>query len=147
MSIKQPMHCDNLGAYFSAYLTNMPKSEIEKLPESEKVKTYVAAVQKDQKAFEFEEQQSAKKFLKGARLALYPPGMNIVRHSKGIKLPETKHMSYKHALEFVSTATETFHQAFEVVDDTGNTVNRILKASYNFKRHRPCTFNIGQKTI
>lgn len=134
VSIKQPTECDNLGAYFSAYLTNMPKERIEELPDVEKTKAYVAAVQKDKKLFEFENIQN-KKYIKGARLALYPPAMNIVRHSKGIKQPVIQRMSYREALELVAGATQTFTQAYEILGDTGETVNRILKSSYNFKRH------------
>lgn len=61
---------DNLGAYLSAYLGDIPVSEysgdITKAP----IKTV-----------------KGKKYIKGGRLSLYPVGTNIYRHSRGIKKP------------------------------------------------------------
>ena len=75
-----------------------------------------------------------KKFVKGGRLFLYPPGMNIIRTSRGVKRPQVEYMSREQAQKKVSSAKETFSCAFEIVSDDGQIVNRISKAYYNSKR-------------
>lgn len=136
VSIKQPKNCDNLGAYFSAYLSNMPAEDIDGLPEKEQIKALVAAATVGTIEAEdvVTEAGISKKVIKGARLSMYPPGMNIYRHSRGIKKPEVIRTTYAMAREHLAEAKETYSQAFEIVDDVGNCKNRILKASYNSKR-------------
>lgn len=133
VNIKEPENCDNLGAYFTAYLTNMSIEEIENISDKEKINAYVAA---SITATTEPVQVQDKKILKGARLALYPPGFNIIRHSRGIKDPEVIRTSYGIAMEYLADATETYCQSFEILDNEGETINRILKASYNFKRKK-----------
>lgn len=136
VSIKQPKNCDNLGAYFSAYLSNVPVEDIQRLPTLEQTKAYVAAscVGSVEPEDVVSEDGTSKKVIKGARLAMYPPGMHIYRHSKGIKKPEVVRTTYDKARAYLADSTETFSQAYEIVDEAGNCVNRILKASYNSKR-------------
>ena len=133
VNIKEPKNCDNLGAYFTAYLTNMSTEEIEKVSAEEKIHAYVAA---SITATTEPVQIQDKKILKGARLALYPPGINIIRHSRGIKYPEVNRTTYGKAVKYLEGATETYCQSFEILDPSGEPVNRILKASYNFKRKK-----------
>lgn len=80
----------NIGAYLTAYLTDLPIEEAQSdtdLPENDHllVKT-----------------SKGKKFIKGARLHLYPSGMQIYRHSKGIKQPEITVMPYREARRMLS---------------------------------------------
>lgn len=133
VNIKEPDVCDNLGAYFTAYLTNMEIEEIESIPDEEKNIAYVAA--SIIATVEPMEKQD-KKILKGARLALYPPGINIVRHSRGIKYPEVNRTTYGKAMKYLKGAAETYCQSFQILDTEGEPINRILKASYNFKRKK-----------
>lgn len=126
--------CDNVGAYFSAYLGDMPLDEVEKLPEAEKT----LAMEQHQmvlKTFTNEQELTKeKKFVKGGRLFLYPPGMNIVRKTKGIKEPIIERMNYFDIKEKVSAATETFSRTYAIVDEAGEPLNYIHKAYYNSKR-------------
>ena len=39
-------------------------------------------------------------------------------------------------MKYLEGATETYCQSFEILDPSGEPVNRILKASYNFKRKK-----------
>lgn len=129
---KATQNCDNVGAYFSAYLADLPLDELEKLPKDEKTKALAGSVSFEEKQF-IDEQGlvKEKKFVKGGRLYLYPPGMNIVRTTRGVKQPEVEYMSRKEAQKKVSEATETFSRTYEIVDDGGTVVNVISKAYYN----------------
>ena len=136
-STKSLNDCDNIGAYFSAYLGDMPLDEVEALPESERHKAVSCASTIELKKFVDERGTvKEKKFLKGGRLYLYPPGMNIVRKSKGIKDPEVEMMTQKNAQKKVSAATETFSCEFEILDDDGVVINAISKRYYNTKRQK-----------
>jgi len=84
VSIKSLKDVDNIGAYLSAYLAdveltdNMDSSSVNAvLTEERQVVTKVV-------------EGKEKKFIKGGRLHMYPPGMNLYRKSKGIIEPASK---------------------------------------------------------
>ena len=131
---KQPTDCDNIGAYFSAYLADLPLDEVEKLPPDEMKKALDGHEVKTVDFTNAQEQTKSKKFVKGGRLYLYPPGMNIVRRSKGIKDPVEEWTTSKKAKEKISSAKLTFSSVFEVLNDDGQPVNKLLKEYYNSKR-------------
>lgn len=133
VSIKQPKECDNFGAYFTAYLANMPIEDIEKLSEYDKNRALAVASAVYHKDFETRE---SKKFIKGARLAFYPPGMNLYRHSRGIKKPIEINTTYGNAKRYVGDAVETFSKEYLIEDYAGIPVNRILKASFNREKEK-----------
>jgi len=126
---------DNAGAYFSAYLGDMPLDEVDKLPTEEKKRAIETSSSVEEKQF-IDEQGNikTKKFVKGARLIMYPPGMNIIRKTKGIKEPIIEYMDRKSAEKKVSAATETFSRVYEILNDDGEVINRISKTYYNSKR-------------
>lgn len=132
---KAMQDCDNVGAYFSAYLGDMPLDEVQALSPEEMKKSLAGSVTIEEKQFIDDEGLTKdKKFVKGGRLYLYPPGMNIVRKTKGIRLPEVEYMSRSEAEKKVCSAKQTFSQTYEVLDDVGAVVNIISKAYYNSKR-------------
>lgn len=132
---KQPQDCDNVGAYFSAYLGDMPLDEFKNMSMDKRLLSFSASGQIDEKNFPDDSGViKKKKFVKGGRLFLYPPGMNIVRSSRGVKQPQVEYMSREQAQKKVSSAKETFSCAFEIVSDDGQIVNRISKAYYNILR-------------
>ena len=133
-STKQVDNCDNIGAYFSAYLADMPLEDAEKLPEDERTKAMYAGEVLVKEFQNGQEQAKEKKFIKGGRLYLYPAGMNIIRRSKGIKDPVTEWTTSKKAKEKVSRAKLTFSRAYEIVGDDGLALNTINKEYYNSKR-------------
>lgn len=135
-STKAMQNCDNVGAYFSAYLGDMPLDEVETLPVPEKEKALSGAVIETKKFEDELGHSKEKKFVKGGRLYLYPPGMNIVRSSRGVKLPSVEYMMAKMAQKKVSAATETFSRAYEILDDNGAVVNVISKTYYNSARKK-----------
>lgn len=103
-----PDDCDNLGAYLSAYLSDMSLSE--------------------------DGNGKEKKYVKGARLILYPVGVNIYRHSRGIKLPTSEQLDPEEIeKEKASCGKLTFTSSYTITDDDGNT-RYISKSYYNTKR-------------
>lgn len=103
-----PDDCDNLGAYLSAYLSDMSLSE--------------------------DGNGQGKKYVKGARLILYPVGVNIFRHSRGIKLPTSEQLDTDDIeKEKASSGKLTFTSSYIITDDDGNT-RYISKSYYNTKR-------------
>lgn len=142
---KQVTDCDNVGAYFSAYLADMPLDDLEHLPPEERSSVLAGCSITEKEFVDAKETKVTKKFIKGGRLALYPPGMNIIRHSKGIKEPVVSWTSLKRAKEKASAATETFSVVFGVVDDAGKTVNTIQRRYYNTKRKPTQTTNAPTK--
>lgn len=117
---------DNIGAYFSAYLTDIP---IEEFSGDQSRETVLVKEFTDQKG-----RKTEKRFIKGARTRLYPSGMNIVRHSRGLKEPTIEEMTYAEAKEKVSGATETFRKSFTVQYDTGEEITTYVKTYYNTAR-------------
>jgi hypothetical protein len=126
--------CDNVGAYFSAYLGDMPVDEIQKLTAEEQQKATSGSLVEEKSFTDEQGNAKKKKFVKGGRLYLYPPGMNIVRTTKGVKQPEVEYMSRESAEKKVCSAKQTFSRDYEIVNDDGQVVNVISKAYYNSKR-------------
>lgn len=96
---------DNVGAYLSAYLMDLPGSE-----EGEK--------------------RSNKK---GARLHMYPPGMHIFRWSKGCKKPDVQWMRGKEVKKmYANVGTLTYERG--VLVQSGDYQQSIEYRYYNSKR-------------
>lgn len=110
--VKSLKDVDNVGAYLSAYLTDIEVSEEMQGPNIKEV--------------------DGKRFIKGGRLCLYPPGMNLYRKSKGIKFPERRKMTYEKAKKIVGSAKPTFERVYEV--ECGDFQNRVTFQQYNLKR-------------
>lgn len=124
VDIQNVKNVDNIGAYFTAYLTDIPLDEMVLEP----FKSYEVL----EKTFEDAEGLTkTKKFVKGARLSMYPSGMNLFRCSKGIKKPVVTVTTVDKAKEKVSDATETFSRIFNIVDCDGKSINTISKKYYN----------------
>lgn len=128
---KAVSNCDNVGAYFSAYLGDMPLDEFQDLAPDEQATTFVI---NEKSVTDPDGQTVTKKIVKGGRLKLYPPGMNIVRSSKGVKRPTFELMTYEDAQKKVCGQTQTFKAGYSLVGDDGTTVNQVYKEYYNAVR-------------
>lgn len=134
---------DNIGAYFSAYLADMPLDDVKHLQEQGVFvcgEVLAKSVEDEETGISVD-----KKFVKGARLALYPSGMNIVRSSGGIVKPVIEDISNLSSEEIkkekASSGKLTFSSAVEVVRSSDSSsssgddvVNLITKEYYNTKR-------------
>lgn len=76
---------DNIGAYFSAYLADIPLDELTDDYDADFIKTVCPI---ETKSFTDEKGTiKEKKFIKGGRLFLYPNGMNLYRTSRNVRKP------------------------------------------------------------
>jgi hypothetical protein len=125
---KSVKNCDNIGAYFSAYLGDVPVDEYLEARKNG-CKLHGDVVEKE--ITDDEGYVKKKQFIKGGRLSLYPAKMNIIRKSKGIKQPTVEDMTYAEASEKVRSAKQTFSCVYEVVNDDEVLINTICKNYYN----------------
>lgn len=116
---------DNIGAYLSAYLGDVELTS-ETLP---------IAVSDHLEIKEVDVDGLTKRFIKGGRLHMYPPGMNLYRHSKGIKFPEVEEMTYKQAKKIVGSRVPNYSRTVTILDSEDDKIlNRITYENYNMKR-------------
>lgn len=128
IKIKALKGIDNIGAYLSAYL-----GDIELTPET--LRDNMARVQDASKLElkQVEVEGVKKSIIKGGRLHLYPPGMNMYRHSKGIAFPEVQKVPYKDIKKIVGSRTPNYSRTFTITDE-GKVLNSITYEQYNLKR-------------
>ena len=117
---------DNLGAYFSAYLCDLPVEECESYNSEDVIEAEVSE----------EGKKVTKKFVKGARLDLFPKGVNFYRTSRGIKKPDSEYMPRCYADKRVE-GLEPQHQAsFRLTDEDSSFSITVSKTYYNKRRPR-----------
>lgn len=75
----------------------MPLEDVEKLPKEDMARVLDGCEIVTKEFANAQELTKEKRFVKGARLRLYPAGMNIVRKTKGIKMPSVERMTYEEA--------------------------------------------------
>ena len=120
VQIRSLNNVDNVGAYLSAYLTDLELSECSVLDIKEK------SVIKDCGA--------SKAVIKGARLNLYPVGFQIMRHSRGIKKPTHSIVSQEVAESKIQNAVKTFERAYKLTDNKTGFESIIIKEQFNKQR-------------
>lgn len=142
--IKAVHGCDNIGAYFSAYLADMPLEDFQKSDIAHNGNIYEV---KECAVSDDGTEGKTKAFVKGARLHFYPSGMNIYRCSRGIVYPTVTTMdNNEYQKKKASAGTLTFSHACNVVSRSSVVVyaadcshsddikNTILHEYYNTKR-------------
>lgn len=121
---------DNPGLYLTAYLGDMELTEA--------VISGTTQGQLGEVEAEDEQGRKVKKaVIKGARLHLYPSGINLYRCSRGVKRPEVMHMTEGEAQEIIKGAPLTYEKTIAVVDEAGETRNIINYRQYN--KNAPAT--------
>ena len=120
---------DNIGAYLTAYLGDMDlasckDNKISFNEEDIKVITEIGNMKL----------KTPKKFVKGGRLSMYPPGFNIYRISRGIKKPVKEYYSYHVIKEKAGLQLPTYSKAIQLTDIEKNFSNKIIYEYYNTKR-------------
>lgn len=119
--IKSLRNVDNIGAYLSAYLADVELTD----------DNVVQAFKADGEV-KVKEVEGGKKFIKGGRLHMYPPGMNLYRKSKGIVEPERVKMRFKDIKKVAGAATP--HYSKKLTIQSGEFENTIQYLQYNKKR-------------
>ena len=129
VTIKRIDDVDNVGAYLTAYLCDVDVEEFK----NEYPNMDIGEV----KEIEFKDENGEnkkKKYVKGGRLWMYPPGFHIFRYSKGIKKPEVSEMTYFEAKEKIGSAKPTYSQTILLNDNVSGFSNTITKEYYNVLR-------------
>lgn len=114
--VKSLESVDNIGAYLTAYLTDIPLDQW----------------QGDSK-LDLKFGSDGKKYVKGGRLHMYPPGMQLYRKSKGIIMPESEKMLYEDIKKRVGSRKPTLSLSYEITQDD-LLINQITYQQYNLKR-------------
>lgn len=122
VTIKSLKDVDNIGAYLSAYLTDVELTE----------ETVLKAITSQAEVVIRQVEGQEKKFIKGGRLSMYPPGMNLYRKSKGIVLPEREEMKYEDTKKVVGSAKPHYQKSYHIENDGFE--NTIAYEQYNTKR-------------
>lgn len=129
VTVKKLDDIDNIGQYLTAYLGDMELEEAftEKVAfDGMSVKTVEILSDTGQKL--------EKKYVKGARLYLYPPKFRIMRCSRGIKKPVITHMESRLAQKKVSAETLTYEKTLKLSDSSCDYENIINYRYYNSKK-------------
>lgn len=127
VKVKKLEDVDNVGAYVTAYLCDVP------LDEAQAEGMDIGGMElKDAEITAEDGTKQTKKYVKGARLHLYPSGMNFYRTSRGVKRPEVEWCLGDMAKEKVRGATLTFSKTIRLTDD--DYTNDIHYEYYNTVR-------------
>lgn len=116
-------NCDNLGAYFSAYLANIEYVEGDPLSPDDEIIEGLDGKGRD------------KKYIKGGRLKFYPPKFNLYRISKGIVSAVVDTMKYKNLDKSCLGALTAAKRVCLFDEETGGTI--IYKYEYYNKAREP----------
>lgn len=130
VTVKSLDNIDDVGAYLTAYLGDVELSEALELNLYIKNKKIKIVESIDDDGI-----KQTKRYVKNARLQMYPTGFHIFRHSKGIKQPTVSHVPYKRAKEKVSSSKLTFSQSIELEDIESDFKFTITHEYYNSIRH------------
>lgn len=92
VKVRKLDNIDNVGAYLSAYLTNMEVDEAK----SSGIDFSPSDI-KEVESTDDDGNKVSKRVVKGSRLYLYPSGFNIYRCSRGIKIPKFEEVTRQEA--------------------------------------------------
>jgi hypothetical protein len=127
IKVKSLSGVDNIGAYLSAYL-----GDVELTPETIEVAMNMKSANNLEIKEVLQKDGETKAYIKGGRLHMYPPGMNLYRHSKGIVFPEVEQMPYQDIKKIVGSCTPNYSRTITILGDDGETVlNEITYEQYN----------------
>ena len=114
VTVKHLNNVDNIGAYLTAYITDLPLND----------ENVMSAMLNGKKVIEKEIDGKKKRFIKGGRLHMYPSNFRFFRKSNGIKYPERKKMKYQEAKKEVGFAEPNFSSVTKIeTDDFKNTIS------------------------
>lgn len=120
VKIRSLKDVDNIGAYVSAYLTDIELND----------HTALDACSGSNPAEIIDKE--GKKYIKGGRVKYYPSGVQIYNKSKGILEPERIKMTYEKAKKIAGSGQPTFEK--NIVIEKEDFSNSIRFESYNSHR-------------
>lgn len=126
VNVKRPDRTDNIGAYFTSYLTNLEVGE-DLGPEEEEERVSELLEAPGARAVEITKSDKSKRVIKGGRLHLYPSGMQLYNKSKGIKMPIRKDSKWRKAIQKYGLKPQ--HLALRkslLIEDVDNDFQNVL---------------------
>lgn len=130
ITIRKLKNIDNIGAYLTAYLTDISIEEYQVLHPEAKHFGEIKVIESTDKSGK----TVAKKYIKGGRLSLYPPGFHLYRCSKGIVKPTTHYDRYKNAKDALGSAALTYKRSTRLKDPDSGFSCILSREIYNTKR-------------
>ena len=138
-SVRRLNDVDNVGAYVTAYLTDLEYEVFKSLPGEKQVDVF------NYYDKYFEKTVGNKRYIKGARLVLYPVGTNIYRCSRGIKKPLSYKGDYFDVLQDLSALGKDnpdFSSVVDIKNESGETIHNLYFDSYNLRgRVKTCSLS------
>lgn len=135
VNIHRIKNVDNVGAYLTAYLADVELNDDMNLTFEEMHKMCIGTEVVEKEVEQENGEKIKKKFIKGGRLCLYPPGINIYRKSSGIIMPPREEMLYSDCKKnVVGSAKPHYKKGLEMLDDEEEHFNTIIYEHYNLKR-------------
>lgn len=133
VTVKRLDDVDNVGAYLTAYL-----GDVELKQDNDEITDITREKIKEVEVISEDGKKQKKKFIKGARLYMYPPGVHLYRCSKGIEKPVILQMREQDAQKEIkaSGASLTFKNAVLIEDETKDFQNTLLYRYYNTLRKK-----------
>lgn len=131
VNVRKLDNVDNVGAYLTAYLGDM---ELSEAVSNNIVLPYTTQGIKDVDVIDDSGNLQSKRYVKGARLHMYPAGFHIFRYSKGIKKPVVSRVTYSEAKEKASSAKLTYSKTIVLEDPEKDFKNTIHYEYYNSTR-------------
>lgn len=126
VTVKKLDDVDNVGAYLTAYLGDVALDEYDG--------DYVGT--KGIKIAKVDGKE--KKYVKGGRLHMYPPGMHIFRWSRGVKRPDVEYMKYEKAKEKAGSPQPTYTESKTLTDEKSGFTSILAHEYYNTRRKATC---------
>ena len=124
VNVKRLDSCDNIGAYLSAYLSDV---------ECDMNVPVVGDVV--EKIINENGQEVKKKFIKGMRLKFYKKKMRIARYSRNLLKPEKIELEYKEIKKNIG-CQPTFKRKISLKNENEYTFNNIQYEVYNIKHRK-----------
>lgn len=114
----------NVGAYLTAYLTDLPLNELDSINVNTSICTDVKEIQGV---------DCDKKFIKGGRLHLYPTGMKLYRASTGLNHPVKSVKTYEKASEMVKCLNgKLCYERHVLLEDSESDFSSIVSVQQYF---------------
>lgn len=132
VTVKKLDDVDNVGAYITAYLCDVPMEECGQLGiNTSDLKPWQI---KEAEIKQDDGSTVKKKYVKGARMHLYPNKMNFYRTSRGVKRPIVEWLREDKAKEKVKAGTLTYSKTIRLTDDNTEFTSDIKYEYYNTVR-------------
>lgn len=125
-------HVKGIGNYLSVYLTDLEytRGNLKTVVEAGMYKSDLEIIKKKVEG-------KSKKFMKGARLYLYPTGIQIFRKSKGILYPEEVVGSYKKLKDENNLAEPRYRRKIELLEYPEDKRNEMVLLARNIYEQYP----------